>query len=841
MALPGYYRVNFTDPRKPSFIIEPYQTDGTISPASPTIDAKARRASTSLLLYGRDVPNYGERIAENFVQLLENFSGPGAPQNPIEGQLWFDTGTTYNVFAWSSPTTLLFAGDLTAQFNQFVQNETVLTLAFSPINVAVDNSMQLVDLVMDSCILTQSGATAAIFKSTDGTFMQLPKTAATGFLALESPGYSRLRVATTLADGEIHWLDINNVLSATDEPEPTTVRVGDLWYNTNTSQLMICGSNGHWKSVAARYIPITGTGNDPITGEDLSPMEGDINMGPYKVFSQGVITTSSADRYTLINRDYADNIKNNLQAQVDDVVDDITEMREGEIKSKVSRAGDEMTGVLIFGDGQSTSTLTGPNARGIDANGYPIVNALNDWSIDDYMLARFDSNHVVDKAYIAKSLTQFQSQYSQGDGFISVEPDGSGRFPQDVSFKLDTAGITHKLSWYDVTRTKEHSLYGVYSGTSSQFVVQAGVDSTIDFRNASQSLAADPLFRIGDGATESSQTVYILDGQPQPVFNGDQTTKNDDTSAATKGFVRQYLKDTLPEGADEPDAYVSGGSYTFNLDTLEYSLTLLQTNNKPPLAINSYHEHSGTTLPYTYSVVSGLAWSPADPIATSIAADNPNYPELTVSKMLRALNVYKAPIVDAIFMNSPRVGAAGAIVEVTNNTIQVIGAFTTAVAGSTLMVANSTSNDGVYFVSSSVPGPADVTTNKPTTLITINGTFPTSETLDPTVEAPAYVEVGAFTPSSNVRGLITRSTLDTEIEKVSVPKYLRYTVTEAATNPVRNLGFGYRMNTNKLWVFRNGQKLLSGIAGGGDYDEVSTTTIKIAAEYVGDVFEVYQI
>lgn len=46
---------------------------------------------TSLSLVGRGYPNYGEKIAENFLHLLENFAGPIPPENPIEGQLWYDT------------------------------------------------------------------------------------------------------------------------------------------------------------------------------------------------------------------------------------------------------------------------------------------------------------------------------------------------------------------------------------------------------------------------------------------------------------------------------------------------------------------------------------------------------------------------------------------------------------------------------------------------------------------------------------------------------------------------------------------------------------------------------
>jgi hypothetical protein len=51
---------------------------------------------TSLSLVGRGYPNYGEKIAENFLHLLENFASPVPPVNPIPGQLWYDTANSNN-------------------------------------------------------------------------------------------------------------------------------------------------------------------------------------------------------------------------------------------------------------------------------------------------------------------------------------------------------------------------------------------------------------------------------------------------------------------------------------------------------------------------------------------------------------------------------------------------------------------------------------------------------------------------------------------------------------------------------------------------------------------------
>lgn len=64
--------------------------NGSITIAPGNID----RTSTSLSLLGPNAPGYGSTVAQNFLQLLENFSNSTAPANPVEGQLWYDTSDT---------------------------------------------------------------------------------------------------------------------------------------------------------------------------------------------------------------------------------------------------------------------------------------------------------------------------------------------------------------------------------------------------------------------------------------------------------------------------------------------------------------------------------------------------------------------------------------------------------------------------------------------------------------------------------------------------------------------------------------------------------------------------
>lgn len=69
------YKVTFTDPLKESINID----DGTIDD------------STSLRFPGRNTTGYGQLIGDNFLHILENFARDNPPENPVQGQLWYDT------------------------------------------------------------------------------------------------------------------------------------------------------------------------------------------------------------------------------------------------------------------------------------------------------------------------------------------------------------------------------------------------------------------------------------------------------------------------------------------------------------------------------------------------------------------------------------------------------------------------------------------------------------------------------------------------------------------------------------------------------------------------------
>jgi len=66
------------------------KTDGTI--VATVADGQVDSLSTDLTLIGKNYSGFGEALNENFIKLLENFSSTTSPEQPVRGQIWFDTG-----------------------------------------------------------------------------------------------------------------------------------------------------------------------------------------------------------------------------------------------------------------------------------------------------------------------------------------------------------------------------------------------------------------------------------------------------------------------------------------------------------------------------------------------------------------------------------------------------------------------------------------------------------------------------------------------------------------------------------------------------------------------------
>ena len=83
------------------------------------LDGTIDTTHTSLTLIGRNYANYGQIVVNDFVRLLENFAYSTSPNNPIVGQLWWDTtNNVLKVYSANPTTTIPFwkiVGGATAQ------------------------------------------------------------------------------------------------------------------------------------------------------------------------------------------------------------------------------------------------------------------------------------------------------------------------------------------------------------------------------------------------------------------------------------------------------------------------------------------------------------------------------------------------------------------------------------------------------------------------------------------------------------------------------------------------------------------------------------------------------
>ena len=90
----------------------------TTNPAKPALAVpdQTLNSQTSLTFVGKNYAGYAPIIANNFLHLLENFANNSAPDNPIEGQLWYDNTSGVNLLKvfdgaiWTSAGSIKKAG-----------------------------------------------------------------------------------------------------------------------------------------------------------------------------------------------------------------------------------------------------------------------------------------------------------------------------------------------------------------------------------------------------------------------------------------------------------------------------------------------------------------------------------------------------------------------------------------------------------------------------------------------------------------------------------------------------------------------------------------------------------
>lgn len=129
-----------------------YLSDGSLLT---TINVKTidQKNSSSLILIGQGIPDYGTAIAQDFVWMLEHFANTTPPVHPLVGQQWYDTahsrmnfynGSTWSYYVGASGASVLghipVFNSTTASLIADPSSETFPTPVSSPIDLAVLSS-----------------------------------------------------------------------------------------------------------------------------------------------------------------------------------------------------------------------------------------------------------------------------------------------------------------------------------------------------------------------------------------------------------------------------------------------------------------------------------------------------------------------------------------------------------------------------------------------------------------------------------------------------------------------------------------------------------------------------
>jgi len=241
--------------------------------------------TTDLKFIGKNYAGYGEIQNENFLFLLENFSGANQPSRPISGQVWFDSATSklkfYDGTKWrttggaeigATQPTGLAIGDFwwdSGNDQLYVFNGTSFVL------IGPQNAGEGVTQMQSLEVLDTTSATRGIIASVieDGTIFVISPTQfdlKSTETALIGQGYDRINKGLTL----------RNTKLATAGVTSTT----DRFHGTATNADKLGGV------AAANYVQ-TGIGNTVFTSAvefpDAGALIGDSNDLQLKIDSNG--------------------------------------------------------------------------------------------------------------------------------------------------------------------------------------------------------------------------------------------------------------------------------------------------------------------------------------------------------------------------------------------------------------------------------------------------------------------------------------------------------------------------------------------------------------------------
>jgi hypothetical protein len=256
------------------------KTDGTV--VATVADGQIDTLSTDLTLIGKNYSGFGEALNENFIKLLENFSSTTRPNNPIRGQIWFDSseqklkvysGTTFvpvssATISTTQPTTLgigdLWYDETNEQLFFFDGvNPVLISPAYSASQgksgIEVQSILDTLNQTRVITLLYNNGILLGIFAKDSFT----PKNAITGFSGTIQPGFNAgslagIKFNVTCTNSE----QLGGTLATTYVRKDTANQV-EGQFRINTDLGLILGSAGQGSfTVSSGNVLIANTASD---------------------------------------------------------------------------------------------------------------------------------------------------------------------------------------------------------------------------------------------------------------------------------------------------------------------------------------------------------------------------------------------------------------------------------------------------------------------------------------------------------------------------------------------------------------------------------------------------
>lgn len=557
-----------------SFSISPYTNNGETSPISNVLDPSAVTADTSLLFLGRASNNYGERLQENFLHLLENFSSEVEPNNPVHGQLWFDKNdNTLKIFKTTelgiydldtfSLNTIIVEMKGNPNSTHFSKNRDALISRFSggyKFNIYNVNGNLVGKFIATSSTPNINVARFNININTT-TNVEVPST----------PGVTPIiqTIGSWKSVQEVDPSVLNGALFDTFDSRVTDL---DACNNNiiNIQPMFLGDSSKAYYAVPKTYVDtnfvknvgdsingnlivdgtLTVTGTSTFQDDVIINAPAILNMTGSKINNLGTPTLGS----DAANKNYVDN-------------------------NFVELSGDIMTGVLTL------------NAQP-QQNGVGGTKAIND---------------AATVGYIDDEITTVMN-------YINTQVGGIGGIPA-------IGGLTDVV----ITSVGDGDIL-LYDSVSGNWV-----NTAINDANTLNGFSDTDFVKKSSGGTISSGGVLKILGQPGQLGNIGTPNSED---AASVSYVNNIITTNLTSLLPNGDIYVVGGNY----DAITDALNLNRSGGQPDVVITGLAAGIGTNVNSTATINHNIIPSGVGDTLEAVFADNPAYPNIVLTNILETIS-----------------------------------------------------------------------------------------------------------------------------------------------------------------------------------------------------------